>query len=203
MAILKGTTEIDGAQQYIKTTKNGELVTTDIARMWTAKGYGRQAMSTAAVACVIVRPTTTAIASLYNTGQNNLVIERVFAHNLVSIANGQFSIWLCVHPKGTIVAAYANDITARAATSGNAVTDDAYWDIEDTVVDAGWFPWGVSQYSVTATVPGTVAEADIRGRIIIPPTAGLSISCVGQTAVVTVCVGAHWFSVPQSEFPVV
>jgi len=203
MAILKAKTEIDGLDQYIKTSTNGELVTMDITRVWTAKGYGRQAMSTAAVASVIVRPTTTAIASLYNTGANNLVIERVFAHNLVSIANGQFGIWLCVHPKGTIVAGATDDIVARASTSGNVASGDAYWDIEDTVLDAGWFPWGPSNNSITATVPGSLADADIRGRIIIPPTAGLSISCVSQTAVVTVCVGAYWYSVPTSEFKVV
>jgi hypothetical protein len=203
MALIKGTTETSGLSQYIKTTLNGELVTADISRIWTAKGYGRQAMATAAVAAVVVRPSTTAIASLYNTSQNNFVIERAFAHELVSAAVTTASIWLCVHPKGTIVAGYADDIVARAATSGTVASGDGYFDIEDTVLDAGWFPWSENYgYALTTATPSVVLMANVNGRIIVPPTAGVSISVVASVNTATFTCGFHWFSVPQSEFAV-
>jgi len=204
MAIVKGTSEIAGAQNYIKTTTNGELVTADLTRIWTAKGYGRMAIATAAVAAVVVRPSTTAIASLYNTTSNNFIIERAFAHELVSAAVTTANIWLCIHPKGTIVAGYANDITARGGCSGNNETGDGYFDIEDTVADAGWFPWSENYgYALTTTTPSVVLMANVNGRLIIPPTAGISISVVASVNTATFTCGFHWFSVPASEFAVV
>ena len=195
---VRGVQAVGGAEVDVKTTEGGVLHTMPIQRVWTAKGYGWSAMATAAVASLIVRPTTVAIATLHNNTSKNFVIERVFAHNLVSIANGQFGIWLCVHPVGQT--APTNDITVRNSSSGLVAGTEGLFDNGATVVDDGWFPWGESNYSVTATVPGSLAQALVEGRIIIPPTGGLSVSCVGQTAAVTVCVGIHWFSVPVSEF---
>jgi hypothetical protein len=198
---MRGIKDVSGVEVDLRSTEGGHLINVPIQRIWTAKGYGRQAMSTAAVASLIVRPTTTAIATLYNNTNKNFHIERVFAHNLVSIANGQFGIWLCVHPVGAIaVDAPTNDITPRNSTSGLVSGSEGYWDIEATVVDDGWFPWGENSQSVTATVPGSLAQALVEGRIILPPTAALSVSVVAQTAVVTTCVGIHWFSVPTNEF---
>ena len=154
-------------------------------------------MATAAVASLIVRPSTVAIITFYNNTAKNFVIERVFAHNLVSIANGQFGIWLCVHPVG--MTAPTNDITIRNSTRGLTAGTEGIFDNAATVADNGWFPWGKNSTSVTATVPGSLTEALIDGEIIIPPTAGISASCVSQTAVVTVCMGLHYFSVPVSE----
>lgn len=196
--VLKGTTEIAGSSSYVKTTANGEVVIADLTRIWTAKGYGWQAMATAAVASLIVRPDTVAIATLYNNTSKNFVIERVFAHNLVSIANGQFGIWLCVHPIG--MTAPTNDITIRNSTSGLTAGTEGIFDNGATVLDNGWFPWGPNSTSVTATVPGSLTEAQVRGQIVIPPRAAISASCVAQTAAVTVCMGFHWYSVPVSEF---
>ncbi len=204
MAIIKGTKEIGGDSAYIKTNDNGNLVTVDLVREWTAKGYGRQAMATAAVAAVVTRPSTTAIISLYNTGSNNFFIERAFAHELVSAAVTTAGIWLCVHPKGTIVAGYANDITARGGLSGNVESGDGYFDIEDTVADAGWFPWSENYgYALTTTTPSVVLMANVNGRIIIPPTAGISLSVVASVNTATFCCGFHWFSVPVAEIKVV
>ena len=197
---LKGQQEKGGDSVYVKTTENGEVVIADLTRIWTAKGYGWQAMATAAVASLIVRPDTVAIATLYNNTSKNFIIERVFAHNLVSIANGQFGIWLCVHPIG--MTAPTNDITIRNNTSGLIAGTEGIFDNGATVIDNGWFPWGENSTSVTATVPGSLAQALVDGRIIIPPRAGISASCVAQTAAVTVCMGFHWYSVPLSEFDV-
>lgn len=197
MAILKATQAIGADSVYVKSTEAGALITVDQRMVWTAKGYGYQAMATAAVASLIVRPTTTAIATLYNNTSKNFVIDRVFAHNLVSIANGQFGIWLCVHPTG--MTAPTNDITIRNGTTGQTATDGMF-DNGASVNDNGWFPWGENSTSVTATMPGSLAQALVDGRLIIPPTAGLSVSSVAQTAAVTVCIGIHWYSVPTTEF---
>ena len=198
MANIKGTQEVGGALVYIKTTENGEVAVASLSRIWTAKGYAWQAMATSAVASLIVRPSTVAIATLYNNTNKNFVIERVFAHNLVSIANGQFGIWLCSHPTG--MTAPTNDITVRNHTNGQAAGSEGIFDNGATVNDDGWFPWGENSTSVTASVPGSLAQALVDGRIIVPPTGGISASCVGQTAAVTVCIGFHWYSVPTTDF---
>ncbi|KKK60336.1 hypothetical protein LCGC14_3025370, partial [marine sediment metagenome] len=178
----------------------GVLYMSDITRKWTAKGYGRQAMAVAAVASLIVRPTTLAIISLYNNTDRNFHMEQGFAHNLVSIANGQFGIWLMSHPVGSIATDTPDeDITVMDVTNGGLPLTEGQFDIEAAVVDTGWFPWGESSTSVTTTVPGSLAQAHINGEIIVPPTAGISMSCVGQTAVVTVACGFQWYSVPVDE----
>ena len=194
---VRAMSAVDNDETDVKSTEGGVLHTTDQARIWTAKGYGWMAMATSAVASLIVRPTTTAIATLYNNTTKNFVLERAFAHNLVSIADGQFGIWLCVHPVG--MTAPTNDITVRNNTRGDVAGTEGIFDNGATVVDNGWFPWGENSTSVTATVPGSLAQALICGRIILPPTAAISISVVAQTAVVTTCCGFHWFSVPTSE----
>lgn len=198
ITLIKGRSEVGADEVEAKVTEAGILHGIDASRVWTAKGYGRQVIATAAVASLIVRPTTVAIGTLYNNTSDNFVIERVFAHNLVSIANGQFGIWLCVHPIG--MTAPTNDITIRNKTNGQAAGTEGLFDNGATVNDDGWFPWGENSTSVTATVPGSLAQALVDGRIIIPPTAGLSISSVAQTAAVTVCVGVHFFVVPVSKF---
>jgi len=195
MRATKSNTDVEVDVQALE---KGQLVTSDIRLQWTAKGYGWMAMATAAVASLIVRPTTTAIVTLYNNTSKNFVIDRVFAHNLVSIADGQFGIWMCVHPVG-MTAPSGNDITVRNNTRGIVAGTEGVFDVAETVADNGWFPWGPNSTSVTVTVPGSLTEAKVDGKIIIPPTAGLSLSSVAQTAAVTVCMGIHWFSVPASE----
>lgn len=198
MAIIKGTQITGGDAVTLKSSEAGSLITIDQSVIWSTKGYRWSAMATSAVASLIVRPTTVAIATLYNNTSKTFVIDTVFAHNLVSIANGQFGIWLCVHPIG--MTAPTNDITVRNNSNGNFVAGtEGIFDAGATVVDNGWFPWGENSTSVTATVPGSLAQALVNGRIIIPPTAAISASCVAQTAVVTVCMGFSWYSVPTSE----
>ena len=188
----------------IRATEGGVLLTSDVRMQWTAQGYGWSTMATLAVASLVVRPTTLSIATFYNNTSKNFVIDRVFAHNLVSIANGQFGIWLCVHPVGAIAFdTPTNDISIRNNLNGNyASVSEGLFDVEAAVVDNGWFPYGESNYSVTATVPGSLAQAFIEGRIVIPPTAGLSMSCVGQTAVVTVTMGLTYYAVPVAELAI-
>jgi len=195
---LKAQQTIGEQSVYVKTTENGEIVIADISRIWTRKGYGLQAMATAAVASLVVRPTTTAMATLYNNTSKNFVIERVFGHNLVGVADSAFSIWLCVHPIG--MTAPTNDITVRNSTSGLTAATEGIFDNGATVIDNGWFPWGTSDHTVTVTTPGGVVEANVNGRIVVPPTGAISMSVVANTTGVTITAGFHWYSVPVTEF---
>ena len=199
MALIKATSVTGGTDVTIKASEAGSLITIDQRIVWPAKGYGFQAMATSAVAALVVRPDTTAIATLRNNSANkNLVIEEAFAHNLVAIANGAFSIWLCSHPAG--MATVTNDITVRNSTNGNpAGGSQTSFDNGATVVDDGWFPWGTSIHNVTITVPGGMAIAPVNGRIIVPPTGGISLSVVGGTTSITVTAGFRWYEVPASE----
>ena len=190
----------DGDLKTTLTTNGGINMTISSEVIWTAKGYGYEAMAVNALASLIVRPSTLSQLTLYNNTTNKVfVIERAFLHNLVSIANGQFGIWLCVHPTGMAIPS-GNNISIRNSLSGKAAnTTVGIVDTAETVADNGWFPWGESGTFVTATVPGSLAQALVNGRIQLPPTAGISIQSVAQTAVVTTVPGFHWFAVPTSE----
>jgi hypothetical protein len=184
--------------------KNGMLWTVPYQVVWTAKGYGYQAMATAAVAALVVRPTTVAMATLYNNnaaGGKHLVIERAFAHNLVAVANSNFGLWLCVHPEG--MTKPTNDITVRNSLNGKAAGgSNTIFDNGATVVDDGWFLWGDAGTTITVTTPGGHLNAEVGGRIHIPPTAALSIQVVAITTSATFCPGFHYYEVPASELGV-
>jgi hypothetical protein len=158
-------------------------------------------MATSAVAAVVVRPSTTAMATLYNnSGSRNFVIDRVFAHNLVAAAQSDYCIWLCVNPVG--MTAPTNDITVRNSLSGKVGGGQGVFDNGAMVVADGWFPWGYAYTTVTVTTPGGVLIAEVGGRIIIPPTAAISMSVVASVNTATFCGGFSLYEVPESEFAV-
>jgi hypothetical protein len=154
-------------------------------------------MATAAVAALVVRPDTVAMATLHNNEPDagrSLIMDAAFAHNLVGTANAVYSIWLCVHPVG--MTAPTNDITVRNSLSGRTAGNGAAATLFDngaTVVDNGWFPWGLSEHTVTITTPGGVVVAPIDGRIIIPPKAGISLQVVANVTGATFTAGFRWF----------
>lgn len=189
----------DGVEYDLKSTKGGQLLTMPWDVIWSAKQYGYQAMATAAVAALVVRPTTTAMATLYNNDSSKYyVIDRVNAHNLVGVANSAFQVWLCVHPVG--MARPTNDITVRNNTGGKAAGgSSAYFDNGATVADDGWFIWGPEGHTVTVTTPGGSLEANVRGRIWLPPTAAISMQVTASTTGATFTPGFHWYEVPPSE----
>ena len=198
-ALVKLTAVTSGDDVLAKGSEAGILLTMDHRIAWTAKGYGFQAMATAAVAALVVRPTTVAMATLRNQSSNKLlVIDEVFGHNLVAVANSAFSIWLCSHPAGS--GTVTNDITVRNSMNGrDAGGSSTYFDNGATVTDDGWFPWGLSDHTVTVTVPGGVVIAPVNGRIIVPPTGAISMQVVGSTTSVTITAGFRWYEVPESE----
>lgn len=202
MALIKGTGVTSGDDVDVKVSEAGTLITIDQRVIWTAKGYGYQAMATAAVAALVVRPTTTAIATIRNNSSTmNLVIDEVFAHNLVTTAAVGFSnIWLCSHPAG--MATITNDITVRNSMNGQgAGGSSAFFDNGATVTDDGWFPWPdvTAEAEPTGVLPGAVALSRVGGRIIVPPTGGLSASVVSSVTGNTFCVGFRWYEVPVIE----
>ena len=162
----------------------------------TRQGGGYSAMATAAVAALVVRPSTVAMATLFNNegkGGKSLIIDRAFAHNLVGTANSVYSIWLCLHPVG--MAAPTNDITVRNSHSGkigNSQTQTMF-DNGATVVADGWFPWGGSEHTVTITTPGGVIYAEVAGRLIVPPQAGISLQVVADVVGATFTAGFSWY----------
>ncbi len=191
-----------GGGVRVKTTEGGVLANLPYNILWTAKGYGKQAMSTAAVAALVVRPSTTSAITIYNPSSNsiNLVIERVFAHNLVTAIEENGGLWLCSHPRG-MTAPTGNNITIRNSTNGLAAGGSAViFDTAESVANDGWFPWGQSEWTnLDGTVPGGQLDALVRGSIIVPPGAGLSVQVVASTTGNTYTHGAHWFEVPSTE----
>ena len=202
MAIVKITPQINGGSAYAEGTEGGILGMVPYSLLWTAKGYGFQAMATSAVAALVVRPTTTAMATLRNNSSNkNLVIEEVFAHNLVTTAaDGYGNIWLCSHPTG--MSAITNDITVRNSMNGNtAGGSETSFDNGATVTDDGWFPWPdvAAQAEAAGVLPGACTLARVHGRIIVPPTGGISMTIVASVVGNTFCGGFRWYEVPVSE----
>ena len=196
-ALIKLITPL-GKEVDAKGTLGGILYTVPYSFVWTAKGYGYQTMSTSATASLIIRPSTLSALTLYNNTLSYFVIERAFAFNLVSITSCTFGIWLCSHPAG-MTAPAGNNIAIRNSTNGKASATAGICDTAEAVADDGWFPWSEAGAQVVQTVPGSQAEAKVNGRIIVPPTGGISIQCVSNTAVVTCTHGFHYFVVPATD----
>ncbi|KKM70701.1 hypothetical protein LCGC14_1438070 [marine sediment metagenome] len=201
---IKGQNTI-GQNVGLKATEGGILHNLPYHVVWSVKGYGKQAMATAAIAALVVRPSTISALTIYNPAGNSkhLIIERVFAHNLVTATTELGSIWLCSHPVG-MTAPTGNDITIRNSTSGHGAGDSAtIVDTAETVLNNGWFPWGQALLTpLDGTVPSGAVCAEVGGRIIVPPSAGLSVHVVASTASNTYTCGFHWFEVPTLELTV-
>lgn len=161
------------------------------------EGNGWQVMATAAVAALVVRPSTVALGTLWNgeaDGGKSYIIDRIFAQQLVSAAAAsRWGIWACVHPIG--MAAPTADITAIKSMAGKtSYGGTARFDVDATVVDDGWFPWGDSKdVEATGALGGAQSCPLIEGRIILPPSAGLSIHIVASSVDEDFCVGVSWY----------
>ena len=161
------------------------------------EGNGWQVMATAAVAALIVRPSTVALGTLWNgeaDGGKSYIIDRIFAQQLVSAtAAARWGIWACLHPIN--MTAPTADITAIKSMSGKTnYGGSAKFDIGATVVNDGWFPWGDGKdVEATGTLGGNQSSVPVGGRLIVPPSAGLSIHVVASSVDVDLCVGVSWY----------
>jgi hypothetical protein len=184
--------EIAGYATY----HGAQLVQQDLPPMAEAvrRNLGWQVMNTAAVAALVVRPSTAAHGTLYNNNTTAsgiaLVVTKIFAFNLVTTAAiSAWSTWACVHPTGR--AADAADITAFKSMSGlaTAYPGGARFDNGATVTDDGWFPVSPAP-SLTGgvtTAPGGAKADDV--LFIIPPTAAISVAPVATIVGLTFTVG--------------
>ena len=160
-------------------------------------GEYESAIAAAAVAGLVVRPTTAAAITFWNgesPGGKHLVFDRFFTHNLVSTtAQTFFGIWYCVHRQ---MAEPTNDITTLRGT-GDGVGPDintVFVDVGATVKNDGWFPCGVAgEAEEVGTLPGSISEWEVKGRISVPPGAGLSLQVVAGVTGDTFTTGASWW----------
>lgn len=168
---------------------------------------GWQVMNTSALAALVVRPSTTAMLTLYNNNTSAsdivFVIDRIFAFNLVTTdAIADWGVWACIHPTG--MTAPTADITTINSMSGlaTAYSGGAIVDTGATVVNNGWFPVdsvGSKVGNPGGVTPGASIAIPIEGRFVIPPTAAISISVVASLVGWTFTSGFSWYEV---ELPV-
>lgn len=163
----------------------------------TALGFGYSVMNESAIACLQGRPAELSNVTLWNGetgGGKSLIMDRVFCHQLVShTAQTRFGIWLCVHPIG--MTASSADLTTQANSRGRAGYGGlTRFGFAEAVGDDGWFPWGGSvDTEETGILPGAQISVNIEGRIIIPPSAGISAQVVGSQTQATFTIGFSWY----------
>jgi hypothetical protein len=163
----------------------------------TRKGNGWGTMSTAAVAGLVIRPSTTAAFEIFNaypTGSKSLIIMRLFYFNLVSaqVAQG-FSGWACVT---SAKAAVTSGSFVVRGNSGKVYAGPVIAAAGTTILDSGWFPWAIgSTKAIEATVTpnGGAVSADVAGLLVVPPQCSLCLHVVAQTTASTFTQGAQWY----------
>ena len=161
----------------------------------TLKGNGWSTMSTAAVAALVVRPSTTAAFEIFNgypTGAQSLITDRMFWFNLVSTAAAEgFSGWAQVTaPK----AAPSSGSFVIRGNSGKPYGGAVIAAAGTTVLDSGWFPWGNAFGLVSAGVtPLGAIETRVEGRLIVPPQCSLCLHVVASLVGQTFTQGASWY----------
>jgi hypothetical protein len=167
-------------------------------------------MATAAVAGLVVAPTTVAALEIYNnTGAVNfngaaqsMIITRLFSHQLVTSTTGLgggAAIWAAV---SVGKAPPTNAALAIASLSGKGTIGLQVLTAASqtpTVSPAGtWFPYGstLKKESAGAVVPGGSLEALVDGRLIVPPGSSLLIHVVSGYTGDTFTSGAEWVFEP-------
>ncbi len=167
-------------------------------------GYARlaheheSAITTAAVAALVVRPTTVSLTTIWNgsnVGSKSLVIDRIFCHQLISgAAQAFFNMWYCLHTNMTEPT--NNIITLRGTGDGReSDVSTVFVDADATVKDDGWFPCGLpgEVEEVGTTIPGASAEWECNGRLVVPPRHGISLHVVAGTTAEDFTIGASWW----------
>ncbi len=160
------------------------------------RGTGWATMATAAVAGLVVRPSTTAAFEInngYPGGGKSLVIDRLFWFNLVStnVIEG-FSGWAMVTQAKAAVATGSFAVTS--AYGNKVYAGPVIAAASTTVVANGWYPWGnaVSK-GAGGVVPFGAISVDVLGRLIVPPQCSLCLHVVSSLVGDTFTQGASWF----------
>jgi hypothetical protein len=194
--LRNGNTTYQGSVQLNE--KAEQLVAHGLPRYteMTRKGAAWGCMSTAAVAGLVVRPSTTAALELFNgypTGGKSLIVDRLFYFNLVStnVIEG-FSGWAMVT---TSKAAPSSASLAVSSLQGNkAYSGPVVNAVSTTVVANGWFPWtNAYQKGAGGVVPFGATIGEVDGRLIVPPQCSLCLHVVSSLVGQTFTQGASWY----------
>ena len=157
-------------------------------------------MTTAAVAGLVVRPTTTSLLTIHNGenyGGKSLVIDRLFCFQLVSAgALSFYTMWYCLHVRPINVAEGPNEITSKWGTGDGRGPSmgPVRAEVDATVIDDGWFPCGGSgPVEATGVLPGGGTEWECKGRLIVPPDHSISLHVSASSVNEDFTVGASWW----------
>jgi hypothetical protein len=161
------------------------------------KGQRWSTMSTAAVAGLVVRPSTVAAFEIFNppTNTKSLIVDRLFYFNLVSTnVIESFSGWAQVTTPNRVAAAPTSGSFAIRGSSGSAYGGAVIAAAGTTVVASGWFPWTQAvTKGAGGVVPHGCAVAEVEGRLIVPPGASLCLHVVSSLVGQTFTQGASWY----------
>lgn len=195
----------DGDERTVGVTPGRELLIAQGLPPYaelTRQGVHWSVMATAAVAGLVVRPSTVAAVTLWNgegSGGKSYVIDRIFTHNLVSTAaQSFFGMWACIHPAGMTAptADLAYSATNWRGSSGKFYNGRGIADVGATVVNNGWYPWGQGQeVEATGVLPGSHQSIDVGGRLIVPPGGAISLQVVAGVVGDTFTSGLSWWEV--------
>ncbi len=184
----------------IEATRDGALVVAQTLPSFTllaAAGRGAWAQATAAAAGTTTIPTTTARGTLWNGySARSLVIDRIFANSEAYDAGVNFFfLWVCVH--ALVTTAITGDIAIHGLRSGDvSYGGQALFDIDETVVDDGWFSVGNSIETKEGNAKGmSNIDYKMEGRIVLPPNGQLSIHVGCNDSNPTFQVGCSWYEV--------
>lgn len=201
--LLKAIRGGDGAGEVdVKADRAGNLHIAEMlpgGALLTGEGSSYTAITTTAVAALVDEPTNAALFTLYNgeaAGGLCYIIERVFAFmDISSAAAARWSLWAIVQPVGTT--AVAQDITLINNIRGvDNYGGNARLGVGDAVVNNGWSPWSSSQESVELdSLSGPAVSVDVAGRMVIPPTAAVSLHVVSSSVDEDFNVGFQWSEV--------
>lgn len=159
----------------------------------TRRGLRYGTMATAAVAGLVVRPTTVAALEIYNNhATKSMVVDRIFSQMLVStnVIESAILYAMVTRPK----AAPTDAALAITSLSGHpAATRMVMTAASTTVVDNGWYPYGEGfTKGAGGVVPHGGLTAEINGRIIVPPTCALCLHVLSSLVGQTFTSGAIW-----------
>jgi hypothetical protein len=174
---------------------NGLFVTQGALRLEepTRSGKGFSVIATAAVAALVVRPTTAAAVEIWNGYQGggpSLVVDRLFSEWLVSTAAAAGAqIWAMV----TTPKAAPTGALTPTGNFGQAYGGPVLVGVGTTVVANGWYPYGMGGQGPGTATPGAGLEALVEGRLIVPPQCSLCIHVLASLVGDTFCSGASWF----------
>ena len=167
---------------------------TEMAR----RGNGYSVMATSAVAALVVRPTTTAALEIQNvTPGKVMVVDRLFSHWLVSsttgLGSGAAIYAMVTQPTPVLITDAA--LVVRSLSGKPPQNKGVFTAASTTVVDNGWFPYGVSRAkeSAGAVVPMGTLEALVEGRLLVPFGASLCLHVVSGYTGDTFTSGAAWY----------